>query len=117
MPTPTILLAFANDWVDDKRHLRSLLDESKAIGDALSPLVEVGLLVPPPIHNAKMDDVMAAFRARRHRDRIRIFHFGGHASGATLLFEDDALGNLRQELAGGFLIAVQRVLELSLHAK
>jgi hypothetical protein len=90
MPTPTILLAFANDWSDDKRHLRSLLEESKAIGDALSPLVEVGLLIPPPIHNAKMDDVMAAFRARRHRDRIRIFHFGGHASGATLLFEDHA---------------------------
>ena len=31
------LLAFANDWVDDKRHLRSLLDESKPIAEAMAP--------------------------------------------------------------------------------
>lgn len=91
MPPPAaILLAFANDWVDDKRHLRSLLDESKAIGDALAPLVEAGLLLPFPIHNATVDDVIGTFRQRRYHGRIRIFHFGGHASGATLLFEDKA---------------------------
>jgi len=30
---PAILLAFANDWVDDRLHLRALLEESKAIRD------------------------------------------------------------------------------------
>ena len=88
---PAILLAFANDWVDDRRHLRSLLEESNAIGEALAPLVEAGVLsLPPPIHNAKVGDVLRTFRERRHRDRIRIFHFGGHASGSKLMFEDEA---------------------------
>lgn len=91
MPPAAILLAFANDWVDDKRHLRSLLEESKAIGKVLAPLVDAGVLgLPPPIHNAKVDDVIGAFRERRYRGRIRIFHFGGHASGSKLMFEDEA---------------------------
>src|SRR5882672_2687140 len=90
-PPAAILLAFANDWVDDKRHLRSLLDESKAIDQALAPLVEIGAIaVLPPIHNATVDDVIGAFREHRHRGRICMFHFGGHASGATLLLEDEA---------------------------
>lgn len=85
----TILLAFANDWVEDKRHLRNLLVESKAIHGALAPLVETGALaVPPAIQNATVDEVIGAFRDRKARDRVRIFHFGGHASGSILLFED-----------------------------
>lgn len=92
MPPPAaILRAFANDWVDDRRHLRSLLDESKAIDKALALLVETGAIVLlSPIHNATVDDVIGAFRERRVRDRICIFHFGGHASGSMLLFEDEA---------------------------
>jgi hypothetical protein len=92
-PPATILLAFANDWVDDRHHLRGLLAESKAIDKALAPLVEAGALaVPSPIHNATVDDVIGAFRERQYRDRIRIFHFGGHASGSMLLFEDERGG-------------------------
>jgi hypothetical protein len=86
-----VVLAFANDWVDDRRHLRGLLDEGKAIHGALAPLTESGALaVLPAIQNATLDDVIGAFRDRAHRDRIRIFHFGGHASGSVLLFEDAA---------------------------
>src|SRR5262249_47389173 len=84
----TVLLAFANDWVDDKRHLRSLIEEGKAIGRVLDPLAKAGLEVLPPIHDATVDDVIRAFR--EHRDQIRVFHFGGHADGKTLLFEDEA---------------------------
>ena len=76
---PAALLAFANDWVDDKRHLRSLLDEQKAITKALAPLVRAGLDVPAPLHNATVEDVLGAFRD--HHDQVRVFHFGGHASG------------------------------------
>jgi len=36
---PAALLAFVNDWVADKRHLCSLLDEQTAITKALAPLV------------------------------------------------------------------------------
>lgn len=86
-----ILLAFANDWVDDRHHLRSLLEESKAIDKSLASLVEAGAItVPSPIHNATVDDVLSAFRGRKYRGRIRIFHFGGHASDSLLLFEDKA---------------------------
>src|SRR5262249_38487056 len=45
-------------------------------------------------------DVIGAFRERRNHDRIRIFHFGGHASGSMLLFEDKA-GNPTQAHASG----------------
>jgi len=79
----------AHDWVDDKRHLRNLLEESKEINKVLAPLVEAGVLdVLPPIHNATVDDVVEAFREHRYRGRTRIFHFGGHASGSKLMFED-----------------------------
>ena len=65
-PPPAILLAFANDWVDDPRHLRGLLEESKAIDRALAPLAEAGALaVPSPIHNATVDDAIGAFCERR----------------------------------------------------
>src|SRR5690349_12070047 len=82
------LLAFANDWVDDRRHLRNLLDEGKAITRALAPAVKAGLEVLLPIHNATVGDVIGAFRERP--GQICIFHFGGHASSSTLLFEDEA---------------------------
>jgi len=45
---PAALLAFANDWVDDKRHLRSLLDEQEVITKALAPLVRAGLDLTAP---------------------------------------------------------------------
>ncbi|TMQ28184.1 MAG: CHAT domain-containing protein [Deltaproteobacteria bacterium] len=93
-----VLLAFANDWIDDKRHLRSLLDEAKAIGKALGPAVKAGVELLPPLHNATVGDVTDAFRA--HHDQIRVFHFGGHASGSALLFEDET-GNPTEAHARG----------------
>jgi hypothetical protein len=93
-----VLLAFANDWIDDKRHLRSLLDEGKAIGKALGPAVKAGVDVLPPLHNATVSDVSDAFRD--HHDQIRIFHFGGHASGSALLLEDET-GHPTEAHAGG----------------
>src|SRR5678816_509136 len=84
---PAALLAFANDWIDDRRHLRRLLDEGKAIAKALAPVARAGLDVLPAIHNATVGDVIGAFRERP--DQIRVFHFGGHASSSTLLFEDE----------------------------
>jgi hypothetical protein len=94
-----MLLAFANDWVDDRRHLRSLLDESNAIGRAIAPLIEAGALaLAPPVHNATIDAVIEAFR--RHYKRICIFHFGGHAGDSALMLED-AEGRPTPAHAGG----------------
>jgi hypothetical protein len=108
---PAVLFAFANDWSDAQHNLRSLLGESKAIGKALSPLESAGLRVLPVIHNATVDDVLAAFRG--HPGQICIFHFAGHASDSSLLFEDDA-GRPAKILAGplaGYL-GLQRGLAL-----
>ena len=100
MPPATILLVFANDWANG-RHLRSLLEEGKAIEKAIAPLVESGMLeVPPPIHNATVDDVIGVFRERRYRDRIRVFHFGGHASASKLMFEGEAGENVEARATG-----------------
>ena len=91
MPALAVLLVFADDWVDDKRRLRSLLAEDKAISKAIGPLVDDGHAhLLHSIHNATVDDVIASFRARRFRDRIAIFHFGGHAGASALLFDDGA---------------------------
>lgn len=87
----TILLAFANDISDERRYLRNLQEEGKQIGEALMPAVERGLVEPPSmIFNAVVDDVIAAFQQPLHRERIRVFHFGGHADGSKLIFEDPA---------------------------
>jgi hypothetical protein len=88
MTMPAVFLAFANDWSDRNRHLRSLRGEGKAVGKALAPLVKRGLEVLPAVHDATLAEVLDEFR--EHHDQIRVFHFGGHASGSTLLFEDDA---------------------------
>lgn len=88
MTMPAILLAFANDWSDRNHHLHRLRREGKAIGQALAPLVKAGLEVLPAIHGATLSEVLDEFR--EHHDQIRVFHFGGHATGSTLLFEDDA---------------------------
>ncbi|HEX3475046.1 MAG TPA: CHAT domain-containing protein [Kofleriaceae bacterium] len=88
MAMPAVFLAFANDWSDRSRHLRSLRGEGKAIGKALAPLVQIGLEVLPAVHDATLADVLDEFR--EHHDQIRVLHFGGHATSSTLLFEDDA---------------------------
>src|SRR5262245_1853753 len=90
MSLPAIVLAFANDWATEHRHLRNLLEEGKSIGKALAPLVDNGRIAVPAIHNATAADVIDTFGAAHHRDRIRVFHFAGHASSASVLFEDDA---------------------------
>ncbi len=85
-----VVLAFANDWRDPARLLRHLIAEGKAIDDALAPLVRTGgVTLVPPIYNATFDEVTSAFRDPARHGRIRVFHFGGHASGAQLLFEDE----------------------------
>jgi hypothetical protein len=76
MAIPSILTAFSNEWVEDRRYLRKLLEESKAVVDALAAPAARGLIdVPAPMHNATAEDVVRGFQARQ--DRVQIFHFGG----------------------------------------
>lgn len=86
MPASKILLAFANDWTEDRRRLRRLMAEGKAITGALEALVARGdLSMTLPVLNATTRDVVRAFQ--EHRNRVQLFHFGGHADGTALQFE------------------------------
>lgn len=91
MPSaPAIVLAFANDSSSDQRYLRNLAKENQAIGKLLAPLAQAGRLTVHAIPNATIDDMIRAFQSGELRDRIRVFHFAGHASSSHLLFESQA---------------------------
>lgn len=79
--TPIILLAFANDR--EGRFLRSIAEEQRSIRKALAPLVEKKLLQLEELPNATGEDIFDAFR--NFGDRIKIFHYGGHAQDLELL--------------------------------
>lgn len=86
MPLPVVLLAFANDWANDRQYLRSLLEENKLLGQILDLQVSSGRLRLLSRQNATVDDILESFQSCR--DQIRVFHFGGHAGSTQLLFED-----------------------------
>ena len=83
---PVIFLAFANDLVDDTAYLRNLPKELSSIRKSLELAVKEGLceLVERP--NTTISDILDVFQDSRYRDRIAIFHYGGHANGYQLLF-------------------------------
>lgn len=87
MPTPILLLAFANERQNDAQYLRALSDERRAIETALAPAERMGLCELKILPNATLAEIFAAFQDERYRDRIAIFHYGGHANGAELLLE------------------------------
>ena len=85
---PVILLAFANDKQNSGAgYLRGLTQERNAIRDALMKAEENGLcqvLVEP---DATIDRLFDIFQNPTFRDRIAIFHYGGHAESYSLLLE------------------------------
>ncbi|MDX2250110.1 MAG: AAA family ATPase [Bacteroidia bacterium] len=85
---PVILLAFANDKQDTSAgYLRGLTDERNGIRDVLAKAEEHGLcevIVEPDISIKRIFDV---FQNSSYRDRIAIFHYGGHADSYQLLLE------------------------------
>jgi WD40 repeat protein len=86
---PVILLAFANDKVGTGAgYLRGLTYERNRLRDALREAENAGLceLVIEP--DATIDRLFDVFQDPRYRDRIAIFHYGGHADSYQLLLED-----------------------------
>jgi WD40 repeat protein len=90
---PVILLAFANDKQNTGAgYLRGLTLERNAIRDALMKAEEYGLcqvLVEP---DATVDRLFDIFQNPTYRDRIAIFHYGGHAESYSLLLESASGG-------------------------
>lgn len=76
-----IILAFANDRKG--KFLRSIAEEHRGIKNSLQDLHEKGLLKLVELPDARIEDIFDAFR--KNKDKVRIFHYGGHADDFELL--------------------------------
>ncbi|MEM7367457.1 MAG: AAA family ATPase [Bacteroidota bacterium] len=84
---PVIFLAFANEMESASRYLRGLAKEKMLIKEALESAAEAGLCELIVESNATVGSIINTFQKARYRDRIAIFHYGGHADGYQLLLE------------------------------
>lgn len=109
---PLVLMAFSNP--DANRPLRNLPREEREVRRALDVLVDDQKLdATQTLWNAAWGDVTEQLRKKRHRGRIRVFHYGGHADEATLMLTDEH-GTPSAWNMAGFLdyLAQQEGLEL-----
>ncbi len=85
---PMIFLAFANDKGDHTKYLRNLPAEHNGIREALQEAQKQDLCEVIERANLTAKQFVDVFQDSRYRDRIAVFHFGGHADGYQLLPED-----------------------------
>ncbi|MEL7342726.1 MAG: CHAT domain-containing protein, partial [Bacteroidota bacterium] len=85
---PIILLAFANDR--EGQFLRNLAGEQQAISQALREAEKQGRCEILVLSNASLEDIIRTFK--EERDRIVIFHYGGHADGDALHLSSESGG-------------------------
>ena len=78
---PVILLAFANDRAGT--FLRNIAEEQRNLKRALKPLVEKKLIWVEELPNVTSEDIIGAFRT--YKDRVKVFHYAGHAHDLDLL--------------------------------
>ena len=87
MQIPIVFIAFANDKVDYARYLRNLPKEQDGIRKALFEAQQAGLCEVVERANATLEQLLDVFQNKNYKDRIAIFHYGGHADGYQLLLE------------------------------
>jgi hypothetical protein len=110
---PVIFLAFANDRDDTIGYLRNLPDEARRLRDVLEPAEQAGLCEVVVRSNSTAADIFKVFQDPRFRNRVAVFHYGGHANGYQLLLESTA-GNTATAHADGLaaFLAQQQGLQL-----
>ena len=87
---PVIFLAFANDRVEGGHYLRNLPDEKRRIREALEKAEEADLCDVVDLSNTTVKEIFDIFQKQKYKDRIAIFHYGGHAGDYALLLETTA---------------------------
>jgi WD40 repeat protein len=87
---PVIFLAFANDRDDHIGYLRNLPEEARRLKGVLAPAKQAGLCEVLPLQNCTPEELFQVFQDPEYRNRIAIFHYGGHANGYQLLLESAA---------------------------
>lgn len=107
---PVLLLAFANDR---ENFLSELSTEADKLNKALARLETDGGVQIVTRYRATAKDILEVFQSNLYRDRIAIFHYGGHANGYALLLEG-ADGQPKAADAGGLaaFLAQQQGLQL-----
>ena len=110
---PVIFLAFANGRNDQVGYLRNLPQEVRNIRKALDLARRNELCDVVERSNSTLKDILEVFQDPEYRNRIAVFHYGGHANGYQLLLES-AEGSTVAAHAGGLasFLAQQTGLEL-----
>ncbi|MFN8574475.1 MAG: CHAT domain-containing protein [Gemmatimonadaceae bacterium] len=103
MTAPVVFLAFSND---QNAHLALLTRESKDVFTALRELDQQDFIKVHREESADIDELFDALVS--FKDRLAVFHYGGHADGTTLRMEGGAAH--AQGLAG--LLGAQPNLKL-----
>ena len=98
---PIIFLAFANVRDDTVPYLRNLPEEQRQVRVALERARVAGLCEIVERSNATIAEILDVFQLSEYRNRIAIFHYGGHANGFQLLLESPE-GRSSPAHAGGF---------------
>ncbi|MCB0581245.1 MAG: AAA family ATPase, partial [Phaeodactylibacter sp.] len=95
------------------RYLRNLPKELDGLRKALYLAEQMGLCEVVERANVTIDHIVNVFQDPRYRDRVAIFHYGGHAHGYQLLLETLDNKNVKAE-AGGLVpfFARQKSLQL-----
>jgi hypothetical protein len=83
---PIIFLAFANEPAQSSAYLRELVREKNAIRKALEEAEAAGICEILYEPHASLDQIFDKFQ--KYRERIQVFHFGGHANSVQLLLQD-----------------------------
>lgn len=87
MPKPVLLLAFANEREEGGQYLRNLPKEQNSLRRALEKAEDKQLCEVVVLPNVTLDGLAAAFQREKYRNRIAVFHYGGHARSYELLLE------------------------------
>ncbi len=83
---PVIFIAFANNKRWRSRYLKNITKEKNAIEKALAKVN--GTICELHIEtDVSIGKIWEIFQSKKFRDRICIFHFGGHADGFQLMLE------------------------------
>jgi len=99
---PVIFLAFANEigQQETQGYLRELPKEVRHLREVLKQAERDGLCELVIRTNATSQDIFSVFQSAEYRDRIAIFHYGGHANDYQLMLES-ADGEAHAADAGG----------------
>jgi WD40 repeat protein len=112
---PVIFLAFANEigQKEIQGYLRELPKEVRHLREILEQAERDDLCELVIRTNATSQDIFSVFQSAEYRDRIAIFHYGGHANDYQLMLES-ADGEAHAADAGGLaaFFGQQKGLEL-----